>query len=1076
MATRILIDEPSAVARLSGAIEAARVALKSSHVVVLGWTRSAADDVARHIALSEQATIGLYRFSLSQFASVLVRESLARARVAPASQLALDAIATHAAFEAVTAGELGRVREATTFPGFTRALRRTLTEIRLADLPLDLLHESGGPRGKDLSAIGTRYADALARHSISDVADLFSRATKTVEQTSPLLTRGSVILLDVAIHTAAERAFIAALVQASPNIIATVPPHDSESLQTLTRLKFKRKSTCTVEAPSQLDRLRDGLFADSRSDERPESDGTVTYFSAPGEGREAVEIARLVLREAERGIAFDRIAVALRSPMAYVAHLETAFRRANIPIHLARGTVRPDPSGRAFLALLACTAEKLSARRFAEYLSLGQVPAQTVTSQLLVIPDDETLAVFAATTDSDNEAAGPDTVPVREPWRWEELIVEAAVVGGTDRWERRLRGLAEEFAVKRRGAAIEDPSSVDVVFLDREIARLADLTAFALPTIRHLDALRTCTTWGDWIPQLEVLATATLHAPERVLAVLSELRPLRDVGPVSVTDVYRTLKDRLTTLHRRPPADRFGRIFVAPIEGLRGRSFDVVFVPGLAERAFPQRAREDPLLLDADRARLSENLTVQRDRVRRERLLLQLAIGGAAKRIYVSYPRMEVREARPRVSSFYALDIARATRGDIPAYDALERDARDAVRASMAWPAPPDARNAIDALEHDLATFRRLLELDPSQAHGRAQYLLRLNAPLGRALRARHVRWEVDTWQKQDGLIIKDRSQRALLDPYTLTEKAYSPSILQRFARCPYQFYLAGIQRLHVREEPPPIERMDARLRGTLLHEMYAAILRQLQQHGLLPVTADNWTSAEQIADAQMDRIAAAYRDDLAPAISAVWDADVQRLRMDIRLWLHDLITVTREWLPLHVELGFGVGLDNRDPASGPDPIAVTELRYLVKGAMDVVERAVRGPRVRVTDFKTGVSRLRRNTLVQGGELLQPVLYSLALEQLVDAPVAGGRLWFATLRGRSAEHFVPLDRRTRDAAAQTLSTIDDAVRGGFLPAAPKPEACGHCEFTLICGPYEEERVLRKKQATLAAVDDVRRLP
>ena len=34
----------------------------------------------------------------------------------------------------------------------------------------------------------------------------------------------------------------------------------------------------------------------------------------------------------------------------------------------------PDPAGRAFFALLECAAEGVSARKFAEYLSLGQVP------------------------------------------------------------------------------------------------------------------------------------------------------------------------------------------------------------------------------------------------------------------------------------------------------------------------------------------------------------------------------------------------------------------------------------------------------------------------------------------------------------------------------------------------------------------------------------------------------------------------------------------------------------------------------------------------------------------------------
>ncbi len=35
---------------------------------------------------------------------------------------------------------------------------------------------------------------------------------------------------------------------------------------------------------------------------------------------------------------------------------------------------RPDPAGRAFVALLLCAVEGLSAKRFDEYLSLGQVP------------------------------------------------------------------------------------------------------------------------------------------------------------------------------------------------------------------------------------------------------------------------------------------------------------------------------------------------------------------------------------------------------------------------------------------------------------------------------------------------------------------------------------------------------------------------------------------------------------------------------------------------------------------------------------------------------------------------------
>src|SRR6185503_9501917 len=107
-------------------------------------------------------------------------------------------------------------------------------------------------------------------------------------------------------------------------------------------------------------------------------------------------------------------------------------------------------------------------------------------------------------------------------------------------------------------------------------------------------------------------------------------------------------------------ADRYGRVFIGTIEQARGRSFEVVFLPGLAERIFPQKPREDPLLLDALRQDLGAPLATQEQRGHRERLLLRLAVGAAQRRLHLSYSRIEQTEARSRVPSFYALEMERA--------------------------------------------------------------------------------------------------------------------------------------------------------------------------------------------------------------------------------------------------------------------------------------------------------------------------------------------------------------------------------------------------------------------------------
>ena len=96
-----------------------------------------------------------------------------------------------------------------------------------------------------------------------------------------------------------------------------------------------------------------------------------------------------------------------------------------------------------------------------------------------------------------------------------------------------------------------------------------------------------------------------LRRPDRVLAMLGELRPMSGVGPVSLEEIRDALTERLTELQEEPPLRRYGRVFVGAPEHVRARTVDVVFVPGLAERVLPQKQRQDPLLLDDQRKHLN---------------------------------------------------------------------------------------------------------------------------------------------------------------------------------------------------------------------------------------------------------------------------------------------------------------------------------------------------------------------------------------------------------------------------------------------------------------------------------------
>jgi ATP-dependent helicase/nuclease subunit B len=510
-----------------------------------------------------------------------------------------------------------------------------------------------------------------------------------------------------------------------------------------------------------------------------------------------------------------------------------------------------------------------------------------------------------------------------------------------------------------------------------------------------------------------------------------------------------------------------------------------VFVPGLAERVVPQRPREDPLLLDHRRRALETALVGQDERSMAERLLLKIAIGAASERLYLSYPRLDVTETRARVPSFYALDVMRAITGRVPDHRVLASDAAEEGGASLAWPAPKDPDRAIDDLEHDLAVLKPLLDShDGVAVRGRAHYMLDLNPALRRSVISRWARGR-PAWSPSDGLIRVSPGTRAALAAHRLNARPYSLSALQRFATCPYQFLLATIFRLEPWDEPEPIVRMDPLTRGSLYHKVQAEFFRAMKTAGDLPITREGLPRAVDTLNAVLDQVAAEFAEALAPAIDRVWRAEIDEIGRDLGIWVQKLADASQggvvtgavgaTWVPRYFEFGFGLSDEGRDPESLPDPVVVGN-GFILRGSVDLIEHDPARDVLRVTDHKTGKNRSTPDLIVGGGAVLQPVLYSVAVERGLGKKVVAGRLFYSTTAGGFVDHEIQLDDYKRGQGLQVLAVIDRAVEMGFLPAAPADRACAWCDFQPICGPREEERVRRKsadKLADLAALRAMR---
>jgi CRISPR/Cas system-associated exonuclease Cas4 (RecB family) len=1062
--------------RLDAALQFLRGGRPFEEALIVGASRGAADDCARTLALSQGVAFGVHRLSVTQVAARLAVADLAARGRTPVNALVYQALSTRATFDADGDGTLDYLAPVARTPGFSRALATTLQQLRLHAVTAAELARL--PRsGADLADLLTRVEALLEEARGGDRAALFESACAALDRSTDLADL-PVVLLDVPLESDVAARFLLALALRAPRALITLPEGDETAARAVAEAGIDVDGIDHT-GDTDLLHVQRHLFAPEPPPPRART-GELIWLSAPGEPRECVEIARRVLREAARGVRFDEMAILLRSPQQYTGLLEHALDRAGVPAHFERGTRRPDPGGRALLALLQCAVEHLSAARFAEYLSLAQVPIDGAEPEPLpqddwIIPPDEELG--GLTTAWVEPGTPPASAPRSEerltsppaPWRWERLLVESSVIGGSDRWARRLQGLAEEYRARIAGLAEDDPEDPRIDRLRRELDHLAHLQAFALPVIEAMSAWPARARWGEWLALLEPFAARVLRQPTRVQLVLAALRPMAEVGPVGLAEVVDVLSDRLRSLDDEPSAPRYGKVFVAATEEARGRAFRVVFVPGLAERLFPRPLREDPLLVDDLRAGVGR-LPRQEARAIRERLSLRLAAGAATDRLYVSFPRVDAADGRARVPSFYALELMRAVTGHVPDYQVLAQEAAEQSGAALAWPAPAAPVDAIDDFEHDLSVLRDLMTKEP-HGRGRAQYLLQLNPHLRRSLTSQWHRAR-NAWTSADGIVRTTDAIRPFLETQRLGARPYSVSALQHYAACPYRFLLSAIYRLAPAEAPAPLQRLDPLTRGSLFHSVQAEVFRALEQETLLPPRSANRDRIVAILDRTIAAVAAGYAERLAPALDRVWRDEIAALARDLHIWMEEVMA-DDTWEPWRFEFAFGLpDLSGRDAHSLRDPVVI-DGRFQMRGSIDLLERRRGTDVLRVTDYKTSRNRSERNSRLGGGTMLQPVLYSLAVEAATGLTAEVARFWYCTSAGGFESHPVPIDAPTRRAGIEVLEIVDRAVELGTFPAAPAERACARCDFRPVCGPDQERKARRKSADLLGDLSELR---
>ncbi|MEX0678244.1 MAG: PD-(D/E)XK nuclease family protein [Pirellulales bacterium] len=676
----------------------------------------------------------------------------------------------------------------------------------------------------------------------------------------------------------------------------------------------------------------------------------------------------------------------------------------------------------------------------------------------------------------------------------EQLVRELEISSGRDELVRSVERLAAraaaEAGAKRR--------------LSPELLR----AQLAMPLLRKmcdaLDRLPTRATADHWAKSLcDFAQTVGLFdaadaspigdeaaiddrlAWQRLLAALAEIQRLsRWTAQEPPRWSRREFVDVLEDLLRHEPlpsaGDETGTVRVLSAEAARNLSAPYVFLGGLAEKAFPPANRDDCLYSDAERRQLAAaGLPFASHALdsRFEMLLFYEVVTRATRRLVLSYPALDP-AAQPLTPSPYLSEVQRAC--------GPGRIKKNTQPHLTSVPVDDDVRSMRDfrvlavsrALEGDQALLAELCA-HPATREAAGNVLAALMTSEARRGKL---------FGPFEGMLVSPAAGQKLAERFG-PKRCWSPSQLEQYAYCPFQFFLDGV--LHASPVTEPELAVDYMQRGRMLHWLLSTAHRRLNElaggpsspgaHEQEPFMEIVRSLVDELRDARGGR---ALDGGLA-------EIDLRKIVQWIAGYYHQHAGYDRQWnswqvpmRPAHFEVSFGPKpgdgqrdeaqqvLDESDPLSTLDPFELDCAGETIRfaGRIDRIDLGQFGEQAvfSILDYKSGAGSKRTSLqAVLAGDALQLPLYALAAEWLVAGRQAApfrAAYWHVAGKGyqeKDALKFLVVadGRLAKSPEWQALESklrvrlrsLVAGIRGGQFPMHSADDECtGRCPFNTVC--------------------------
>ena len=798
-------------------------------------------------------------------------------------------------------------------------------------------------------------------------------------------------------------------------------------------------------------------LANTHEERSVEEDGTATtemvelsVTNVIGVEEELARVCREILTLVEvNQYRFDEIGVVARTLEPYQARLQSVFDHHLVPFTSTAGK------------------------------SLTREPLVKTLLRLASLPlnDFDRAAMLDVVTSPfyDTEGAGFAGRNLR-PDIWRSLVYTLGITKGEAEW-RRLAEPASSSILCDAGAALDEDDQPMVG--TRELSQLTYLWKLVSRLIHDCLALPMQGSIGTLTDAFLSLVKSHVHVPDLFdvsstespvsadltkvgilirssMARLQQLDPLG--GDLSWEEWVELLHHVLNETSIPIEEGRHQGVQVLDAMTARGRTVRALFVLGMNEKLFPRYVREDPFLRDRHRVVLESTLGYKIDEKlaghEEELLLFELLSRSATNRLYLSYQRTDETGRVVAPSSFIAMAM---------------RDPRFVGKLEETVPRRLTQRISERPSIQDLLPVEELAVGCLLQGHDALPVLdaMGRDRPLFEQCLAtlKTLERESPELGPFDGMV----GAQAPIVP-VVTERSFSPTALEQYATCPFQYFadkvlrLEPAKRLH-HDHLPPL------MLGTLVHEsLRASYERLLMQQW--PEESLTEAAVQSTVHTAVTHTFTAHAASQGTGHALLWTLAREQVTALVAA------AVSSDWLEYRATGFRPVAFEAA--AQGVVPLAsdASSISLKIHGTLDRVDYRAEPPALRIVDYKfkqgneiTAVDRNLALSAVRGFRL-QPPLYARMTLSSLPAPTDVQLLflapqWKQTI-SRSTFDAGLWTGQTGDMIRQTLSTLIQGIARREFFILPDGY-CDYCEFSSACRRHDAAAWWRSHRSPQARI-------